>query len=124
MAFDSLAVPAMLDECERLFSSAKILLNDHYSRLRIDIIEANECLRAWYGPPVCRTFDDESVGILEGEAPAQEDENIQDISDTDEEAEDEPQILDLEGERKAAGAASGEQDTGAGADEESEKYYI
>jgi len=49
MALDVPAVPAMSDECERLFSSAKLLLTDRRPRLRMDIIEACECLRAWYG---------------------------------------------------------------------------
>jgi hypothetical protein len=33
MALDALAVPAMSDKCERLFSSAKLLLTDRRSRL-------------------------------------------------------------------------------------------
>ena len=33
MALDVLAVPPMSDDCERLFSSAKLLLTDHRSRL-------------------------------------------------------------------------------------------
>ena len=45
MVLDALAVPAMSDECERLFSSAKLLLTDRRSRLRMDIVEACEYLR-------------------------------------------------------------------------------
>ena len=119
MALDALAVPAMSDECERLFSSAKILLNDHRARLKIDIIEASECLRAWYRPPMHRTFDDKSVGILEGEPLVQEGEDALDTGDADEDdAEDECQILDLEGEKEATGAASSEEDVGASTNEE------
>jgi hypothetical protein len=50
-AYDMLAIPPMSDECERTFSSAKHLINDTRNQLDMDIIEANECLRAWYGGP-------------------------------------------------------------------------
>jgi hypothetical protein len=50
IALDVLAV-LMSDECEKLFSSAKLLLTDRLSRLRMDIIEVCECLCAWYDPP-------------------------------------------------------------------------
>ncbi|KAM5529351.1 transposase-like protein [Fusarium oxysporum f. sp. phaseoli] len=64
MALDVLAVPSMSDECERLFSSAKVLLSDQRSRLKIDIIEASECLRSWFGPPAQNTFEDINIGRL------------------------------------------------------------
>ena len=41
----------MSDECERLFSSAKLTVLDRRGRLKADIIEACECLRAWFGKP-------------------------------------------------------------------------
>jgi hypothetical protein len=66
-ALDALAVPPMSDECERLFSSAKLLISDRRSRLHIDIIEANECLRAWFGRPEKASFDDKDIGKEEGE---------------------------------------------------------
>jgi len=44
MALDTLTVPAMSDECEQLFNCTKILLNDHWSWLKIDIIEASKYL--------------------------------------------------------------------------------
>ena len=47
MALDLLSVPAMAAECERVFSSAKILVSDHRNRLKDDVIEANECIRYW-----------------------------------------------------------------------------
>src|SRR5262249_36933477 len=47
MAMDILSIPAMAAECERVFSSAKILISDHRNRLKDDIIEANECVRYW-----------------------------------------------------------------------------
>jgi hypothetical protein len=68
MALDVLALPPMSDECERLFSSAKLLLTDHRSRLRMDVIEASECLRAWYGRPEQKAFEDSAIGLMEGEA--------------------------------------------------------
>jgi hypothetical protein len=34
----------------------------------MDIIEANECLRAWFGRPTKCSFDDEDIGKEEGEA--------------------------------------------------------
>lgn len=67
-ALDMLAIPPMADACERLFSSAKLLLTDRRSRLKMDAIEANECLRSFYGPPKRGSFDDEATGILEYEA--------------------------------------------------------
>jgi hAT family C-terminal dimerisation region len=47
MAYDVLSVPAMSAECERVFSAAKLLLSDRRARMKEDIIEASECLRAW-----------------------------------------------------------------------------
>ena len=47
MAFDMLTIPAMSSECERVFSSAKLLLTDRRNRLGAGVIEAVECLRAW-----------------------------------------------------------------------------
>ena len=100
MALDVFAVPAMSDECERLFSSAKILLSDRRSRLRMDIIEASECLRAWYGPPPRKTFDDEAISAMEGEPQSQENEGgeAEDTSDSGSDTdEDEPEILNYDG---------------------------
>lgn|SRR5215469_2341752 len=47
MAYDILSIPAMSAECERVFSSAKLLLSDRRARMKEDVIEASECLRAW-----------------------------------------------------------------------------
>ena len=49
------------------YSAAKLLIVDRRSVLKIDIIEANECLRAWYGKPRKGTFDEKDVGVEEGE---------------------------------------------------------
>jgi len=48
MAFDMLSIPAMSAECERTFSSTKLLLTDRRARMKEDIIEASECLRAGF----------------------------------------------------------------------------
>ena len=50
-ALDMLAIPMMSAECERVFSSAKHLLTDARNRLDPNIIEANECLKHWFGKP-------------------------------------------------------------------------
>ncbi len=66
-ALDMLAIPAMSDECERVFSSAKLLISDRRNRLKIDAIEANECLRNWYGKPDKDAFDiDPEVETMDG----------------------------------------------------------
>jgi len=47
-AFDTLAIPAMSAECERVFSSAKKLITPERHRLHEQIIEASECLKNWW----------------------------------------------------------------------------
>jgi hypothetical protein len=47
-ALDTLSCPAMSTECERVFSSAKKFLTPERNRLTEDIIEACECLKAWW----------------------------------------------------------------------------
>ena len=46
-AFDMLSIPAMSTECERVFSSAKLLISDTRNRLGDDIIEVSECMKSW-----------------------------------------------------------------------------
>ena len=58
-ALDMLAIPMMSAECERVFSSAKHLLTDARNRLNPDIIEANECLKYWFGKPAKEEVDQE-----------------------------------------------------------------
>jgi len=53
MAFDILSIPAMSAECERVFSSTKILLSDRRARMKEDAVEACECLRAWLQSGQC-----------------------------------------------------------------------
>lgn len=45
--YDMAAIPAMSAECERVFSSAKLLLRDQRARLKPILIETYECLRHW-----------------------------------------------------------------------------
>jgi hypothetical protein len=101
-ALDILAAPAMSDECERLFSSAKLLLTDRRTRLRMDIVEANECLRSWYGPPKKNAFDDREVRELEGELAilaeeeAEEDKELMEVVDlVDGNGEDEDEEIEV-----------------------------
>jgi hypothetical protein len=47
MAVELLSIPAMSDEPERSFSSAKLLISDRRNRLGDDIIEASEWLKSW-----------------------------------------------------------------------------
>ena len=115
MALDALAVPAMSDECERLFSSAKILLSDRRCRLKMDIIEASECLRAWYGPAPPKSFDDKAVDRLEEGSEEQGGDGAED-TDTDGGDPDEG----------GSDTASGEeiiQDTGEGVSGEDNELY-
>jgi hypothetical protein len=42
-----MSIPAMSDEPERLFISAKLLITYRRNRLGDDIIQASECLKSW-----------------------------------------------------------------------------
>jgi len=53
-ACDLLSVPATSSECERVLRSAKRLITPDQSRLAIDIIEATECLKAWWSRGYCQ----------------------------------------------------------------------
>ena len=52
LAYTILAIPAMSAECERVFSSAKLLITPNRNRLSPDTIEWSECLRNWYNNKV------------------------------------------------------------------------
>lgn len=52
MAWDFLAIPPTLAECERTFSSAALTLTYRRSNMSEDTLEACECLRAWFGQKV------------------------------------------------------------------------
>jgi hypothetical protein len=47
MSVELMSIPAMSDEPECLFSSAKLLISDLRNRLGDDINEAAECLKSW-----------------------------------------------------------------------------
>jgi hypothetical protein len=47
-AFDTLVIPAMSAECERIFSGIKKLITPERNRLHKQIIEASECLKNWW----------------------------------------------------------------------------
>ena len=46
LALDTLSIPAMSTECERVLSSAQKLITPSRNSLQEDIIEATECLKA------------------------------------------------------------------------------
>lgn len=49
MAWDTLAIPAMSTECDRVFSSEAHLITPIRTGTKDDdLVEANECLRTWY----------------------------------------------------------------------------
>jgi len=68
-ALDMLAIPAMSAECERVFSSAKHLITDARNRLNPDIIEANECLKHWFGKAEEEKDSKEGKGSKEENGP-------------------------------------------------------
>ena len=48
LAYTVLSIPAMSAECERVFSSSKLLITPARNRLSPATIESCECLRNWY----------------------------------------------------------------------------
>ena len=48
LAHSILSTPAMSAECERVFSSSKLLVTPIRNRLTPQAIEVSECLRNWY----------------------------------------------------------------------------
>jgi hypothetical protein len=48
IVLDTLSIPTMSTECERVFSSAKKLINPMRSLPKTDNIEASECLKVWW----------------------------------------------------------------------------
>ena len=53
MAWDTLSIPAMSAECERIFSSAAHMVTYPRNGLQDDVIEAGECLKSWYTQGIC-----------------------------------------------------------------------
>lgn len=68
MALDTLSIPAMSVECERVFSSTKEKITSSRNRLQEDIIEATECLKAWWDEDVTRQWDGRRRDVLAREA--------------------------------------------------------
>ena len=58
-AFDTLAIPAMSTECERVFSNTKKLITPERNRLAEDIIEASECLKNWWDRGLIQQLGDD-----------------------------------------------------------------
>ena len=53
-ALDTLSIPAMSAECERVFSSAKKLITLERNALADDTIEACKCLKVWWDQGLIR----------------------------------------------------------------------
>jgi hypothetical protein len=53
-AFDIISTPATSSECERVFSSAKRLITPSRNKMNDDLIEAMECLKAWWSKNLLR----------------------------------------------------------------------
>jgi hypothetical protein len=47
MAYDLFSIPAMSAECERVFSNSRKMITDERYSLKVDIIEADQCLKSW-----------------------------------------------------------------------------
>jgi hypothetical protein len=59
-AFDTLAIPVMSAECERVFSSTKKLVTPERNRLAEEIIEASECLKNWWDRGLIQELEDDT----------------------------------------------------------------
>jgi hypothetical protein len=84
--------------------------------------QASECLRAWYGQPARKSFDDDAIGAMEGELPANGEEGIEaddSANYDDSDVEDGPHILDGGG----ADEGSDEENTAAGTVGEDDDIY-
>jgi hypothetical protein len=57
MALEILAIPAMSAEVERVFSSAKQTITARRARLKVEIVEALECLRHWDAAGIIKTWE-------------------------------------------------------------------
>jgi hypothetical protein len=47
MALDVFTIPAMSDEPERVFNSARLMVGPHRSRLSQKVVAMSQCLRNW-----------------------------------------------------------------------------
>jgi hypothetical protein len=57
MVMDIFAIHSMSAECERVFSSVKLLITDRRRWLGDDIIDISEYLTHWYGSAKTDDFD-------------------------------------------------------------------
>ena len=48
MAINMLSIPCMSADVERLFSSCGLTITDRRNRIRIELLEALECLKSWF----------------------------------------------------------------------------
>jgi hypothetical protein len=69
MALDTLSIPAMSMECERVFSSAKKLLTPAPDNLQEDIIEATECLKVWWDKEIIQQREEDASEIYSKQFP-------------------------------------------------------
>jgi hypothetical protein len=89
--YDMASTPAMSAECERIFSSAKLLLSDQRARMTPMLIEAYECLRHWLlagtiNDPLARIlpqYDKDTVTKEKQDKEDDTDERLQDEDDED-----------------------------------------
>jgi hypothetical protein len=51
-----LAIPLISAKYKRVFSLAKHLLTNPRNCLKADIVEANKCLKSWFGRPQAKAF--------------------------------------------------------------------
>ena len=88
-SLNMLAIPLISAKYKRVFSSAKHLVTNTYNRLKANIIEANECLKSWYGrlklkafeqgvdPDVDDLYEEEATAKAAAKAAAKKDSNAQ-----------------------------------------------
>jgi hypothetical protein len=62
-ALDTLAIPAISAECERVFSSTKKLITPERNRLTEDIIEASEYLKNWWDHGLIKQQDGDEEAL-------------------------------------------------------------
>jgi hypothetical protein len=60
-ALDTLAIPAMSAECERVFSSIKKLIIPERNRLGEMSIEASDCLKNWWDRGLIQQLEEEEA---------------------------------------------------------------
>jgi hypothetical protein len=60
MAFNYIFIPAMSAELERVFNDTKLTISLTRTRLGVDIVEAEECLRVWHRADIWRQHGGDS----------------------------------------------------------------